>query len=120
MIAAFLLSLDSVGLKSVSRNKAQGCARPAPAGPSRDMAPSIFLKPVTATCHFSISSIPHGAARRSRKRTRLVRAGLALTLGLFPRYGTRAGQARMRRANCLLREQEFSVLHCRVIVLGEQ
>ena len=40
---------------------------------SRDIAPSIFLKPVTATRHFSMSSIPHGVPQSNRSRRTISR-----------------------------------------------
>ena len=38
---------------------------------SRDIAPSIFLKPVTATRHFSMSSIPHGVPQSNFSRRKI-------------------------------------------------
>jgi hypothetical protein len=35
------------------------------------MAPSIFLKPVTATPHFAISSIPHGVPQSNFSRRKM-------------------------------------------------
>jgi len=38
---------------------------------SRDVAPSIFLKPVTATRHFRMSSIPHGVPQSDFSRRKI-------------------------------------------------
>ena len=38
---------------------------------SRDMAPSLFLKPVTASRHFSMSSIPHGVPQSNFSRRKI-------------------------------------------------
>jgi hypothetical protein len=38
---------------------------------SRDMTPSVFLKPVIATHHFSISSIPHGVPQSNFSRRKI-------------------------------------------------